>query len=135
LEFCLRFYIFFSNFLILKNYFQNLKIIFNDVACHVSATWPKLHNQQLPRGQNHAISAKKWGQGLFQIKFFLQGCNSNFFFVQGRKSYSSRFKIVLIILFKFRWIKNIICQFLFVFNSRQINFDQNKIKEDHILSC
>jgi len=50
------------------------------VACHISATWPKLHTQQLPRGQNHAISAKKWGQEPFSNNFFLQGCNSNFFF-------------------------------------------------------
>jgi len=63
------------------------------------AMWPKLHSQQLPHGVQHAESAGMWGQGLFSNIFFLQGCNSNFFFyrdenqntpkLQGRKSYLS----------------------------------------------
>jgi len=69
LKFCLRF---FSIFLILKKYFLNLKNIFKFLM-----TWPVT---SAPRGQNHAMSTKKWGQGPFSNNFFLQGCNSNFFF-------------------------------------------------------
>jgi len=33
----------------------------------------KVAQSAMPRGQNHAISAKKWGQGPFLNNFFLQG--------------------------------------------------------------
>jgi hypothetical protein len=38
------------------------------VARHVSATWQKLHSQQLPRGQTLANSAEQWAQGPFSNK-------------------------------------------------------------------
>jgi len=56
------------------------------------ATWPKLHSQQLPRGVQHAISAKKWGQGPFSNNFFYKDVIQTFF-LQGRKSYLSLFKL------------------------------------------
>jgi len=33
-----------------------------------SATWPKLHSQQLPHGVQHAKSVGMWGQGPFSNK-------------------------------------------------------------------
>ena len=32
--------------------------------------WQELHSQQLPRGQNHAKSDMKWGEGPFSNKYF-----------------------------------------------------------------
>jgi len=59
---------------------------FNYVDCHVSATWQKLHSQQLPRERLACQVRHEVGRGTFFKQFFLQGCISKFFFLQGRKS-------------------------------------------------
>jgi len=73
-------FLFFFYFFILKNYFQNLK--------NILMTW---HVTSVPRGQSCTLNnyhvaktmpyqQKSGAKNLFQIIFFLQGCNSNFFF-------------------------------------------------------
>jgi len=44
------------------------------------ATWQKLYSQQLQRGQNHANSMMKWGQGSLSNKKKFARTIFNFFF-------------------------------------------------------
>jgi len=70
------------------------------MCCHISATWPKLHSQQLPRGVQHAKSAGMYGQGPFSNKkncrnvirtfFFCRDENQNWAKLEGRKSYLNK---------------------------------------------
>ena len=68
--------------------------------CHVSATWQKLHSQQLPRERLACRVKHEVGSGTFfkQI-FFFTGMYFNLFVLQGRKSKLAQI-IGMIIIFK-----------------------------------
>ena len=55
------------------------------MACYVSATWHKLHSQQLARGKPHAISSKMSGQRPFSNKIVFTGMFFKLFFFTGTK--------------------------------------------------
>jgi len=50
------------------------------VARHVSATWQKLHSQQLPRSQNMPNQLNSGARDLFQTIFFYSGVFQIIFF-------------------------------------------------------
>jgi len=100
------------------------------VDCHISATCPKLHMQQLPHGKKHAQSDRKWGQGPFQNKKYFIGMFF-IFFLQGRKSKLTQitgtkniFKFCLNNKFRGLFTMNIFCEI----------FCQTKFKEFQMIS-
>jgi len=104
------------------------------VACHVSATWQKLHSQQLPRGKNMPRQRFGGAMDLFQTNFFLQGFIS-IFFLQGRKSKLAQITGTIIIfkpliLMEFFFWKNI---FLWVVLTFALRTHVKKSKRINVL--